>query len=252
MLVVKVGGSQLEGQAQVRSLARALSALRGPVVIVHGGGSLLDDLQSKLGQPSRKIDGLRCTDEGTLASALMVLSGRVNKELVAGLMAAGVDAIGLCGVDGGLIRVRKLTIAELDLGFVGEVHSVRVELLQRLLASGLTPVVAPPSLGLDDHIYNVNADQIASALAVKLEARELAFVSNAAGVALNGGVVASLHASAVEGLIAEGQIRGGMIPKVRAALEALEGGVPGVRIVDRKGLQTGAGTRIVPGLEDES
>ncbi len=244
MRVIKIGGKELVRPAFVAGLAQALRALDEPVVLAHGGGKAVDALQARLGIEPVKVAGMRCTDEDSLPAVLMALCGEVSSRLVAGLIAGGVDALGLSGVDGGLMRCRKLHHPETDLGLVGEIVEVRADLLRDLLARGLTPVVAPVSLGLDDRIYNVNADQAASALARALGVEVLEFVSDVPGVLVAGKITPRLTPPEVERLIAQGEIHNGMVPKVQAALEALTTGVPRVRIVNLQGLVKGGGTLI--------
>jgi acetylglutamate kinase len=179
----------------------------------------------------------------------MVLCGWVSKQLVASLIAGGVDAIGMSGVDGGLIRVRKLEHPEADLGMVGEIVSVRCRLLQVMIGQGIMPVVSPISLGIDGRIYNVNADLVASAIALALNADALEFVSNVPGVLQDGIVTPHLDSTEAAHLIAAGEINGGMIPKVNAALHALQQGVPRVRITDLTGLEQSGGTTLTASLE---
>lgn len=247
MKVIKLGGSTLEHPAARNQLAAQLAAIPGPLIVVHGGGKSVDALQRLLGSEPEKIDGLRRTDPEALRAVLMVLCGELRGELVASLLRHGAPAIGLSGFDGGMIRVRKLEHPTTDLGWVGEVTQVEPQPLQLLLAAGLLPVVSPLSLGPEGQIYNVNADQIAGAIARALGAAELAFVSDVAGVQRAGQPVARLELSEIERLIAENEIQAGMLPKVRAGAQALQAGVAQVRIVDLPGLTNGGGTQLVAG-----
>jgi acetylglutamate kinase len=246
IFVLKIGGHEIDDPVFLDGVVEAVRSLGGVGrVIVHGGGKEIADLQNRLGLTPRFIDGLRVTDEDSLAVAEMVLSGRVNKRLVARLVAAGIPAVGLSGVDMGLVRVERMVHPAGDLGRVGRVVAVRGEVLLPWLAAGLVPVVSPISLGLDGATYNVNADQVALALARALEARALVFVSNVPGVLVDGVQVPRLTAEQMEVLIAGGQINGGMVPKARAALEAVRGGVRAVRITDLHGLGASLGTEVV-------
>jgi acetylglutamate kinase len=242
--VIKIGGNEMNVDGFLDDLAGQVAgvATDEPVVIVHGGGQEIADLQSRLGIEPVKIDGLRVTDAASLGVAEMVLSGRANKQIVRALLAAGLDAIGLSGVDGRLLAARKKEHPTADLGLVGEVVAVRAHLLQRLLQVGLIPVISPISLGNDGQTYNVNADEVATAVAAALGADTLDFVSNVPGVLAGGELVRHLSPDEAEALIVDGTITGGMIPKVRAALDALARGVPQVRIVDLAGLRGGGGT----------
>jgi acetylglutamate kinase len=242
MRVIKVGGSKLDEPEFREQLARAVADLPGPMILVHGGGQAVDEVQVLLGSEPERVQGLRRTGPVALRAVLMVLCGELRAQLVAALMRNGMRAIGLSGFDAGLIRVRKLDHPTVDLGFVGEVVKVETELLRTLLDAGLLPVVSPLSLGLDGQIYNVNADSVAGAIAEAMSASELAFVSDVAGVHRSGRLVPQLAISQTESLIDKKEIRGGMVPKVRAGSDALRGGVPQVRIVDLPGLASGGGT----------
>lgn len=243
--VLKLGGAPLDDPAQRAAFAAAVAERpAGAVVVVHGGGPKINAYQERLGLPLRKVAGLRVTDDAGLELAEMLLSGLCNERLTASLLAVGVDACGLSGVDRGLLRcVRKMVDGQ-DLGWVGEVTGLRREVLDDLLRLGVVPVVSPISLGRDDgRIYNVNADEAAAAVAAGMDAEELSFVADVPGVrGADGRVAEQLDRAAAEGLIADGTVHGGMVPKVRAALDALARGVPSVRIVDVAGLAAGGGT----------
>jgi len=246
-IVLKVGGNELDDRAFVDGLVDALRYLwqRRAVVIVHGGGKAIARLQERLRLEPRFVDGLRVTDDASLDVAEMVLSGWVNKRLVGRLVAEGLPALGMSGVDNGLFRVVRMRHDEHDLGWVGDVVDTNPREVSSLLERGITPVVSPISLGLDGHTYNVNADHTAAALACALGAGELVFVSNVPGVwraEHNGECIPSLTPGQVEALIASGDIHGGMVPKVRSALKALDAGVPRVRITNLEGLCAGGGT----------
>jgi acetylglutamate kinase len=246
MRVLKLSGHGLSTTGSLQAVGKIVAGMEGDVVLVHGGGPLIDDLQAQLGQTTLKVQGLRVTDYDALLAALMVLCGQVNKQLVAALVEEGVDAIGLSGIDAGLIRVHKLEREDMDLGFVGKVHAIRSDFLRDLLALGITPVLAPLSLGENGDIYNVNADQIAGAIAAALSADELLLISNVPGVVVGGRVLPRLNREAAVGLIERREIDGGMIPKVQAGLDVLHEGVPRVRITDFDGIREGGGTLIVP------
>ncbi len=246
--VVKVGGHELDDPAFVIGLAEAIGALRAAgraVVVVHGGGRAIAALQAKLELPVRTVDGRRVTDDAALDVVEMVLSGLANKRLVAVFVGAGLDALGLSGVDRGLLRCRRLEHPTADLGRVGEIETVRRAVLDGLLAQGVVPVVSPLSLGPDGRSWNVNADDAAAAIAAALGAARLVLVSNVPGVRLADGVADRLDAVAVAAAIAGGAIAGGMVPKVRSALAAVAAGVGEVRIVDLAGLTGGGGTSVV-------
>jgi acetylglutamate kinase len=244
--VVKVSGHELDDGAFVARLGELLAQVARPTVLVHGGGKELSAAFERYGVVPRFVDGLRVTDPATMPVVEMVLSGAINKRLVAALLARGVRAIGLSGVDLGVLRARPYRPGGHDLGRVGEVTAVDGDALQVMLAQGWLPVLSPVSLGDDGQPYNVNADMVAQAVAQALGADELVFVSNVKGVLRDGAVVGRLTAPQIEYAIAVGTISGGMVPKVRAALDALDAGVGRVRICDLAGMLHG-GTQIVHG-----
>lgn len=215
-LVVKLGGTTVAAEEGVlRELAVIARARR--VVVVHGGGKRLTEWLTRLGVESRFESGLRVTDDAALEVALAVLGGLVNGELVAALRAMGADAVGLRGVDGGLLRGSRAA----GLGRVVDDPRVDARVLEALLASGLLPVVAP--LGLDESgtVCNINADDAAAALAAALHA-DLVLLTDTDGVRDGSGArIAELTARDAETLIASGVISGGMVPKVRAAIRSL-------------------------------
>jgi acetylglutamate kinase len=246
MRIIKIGGNELSDPGFVNTLAQNIVRMQAeaaePLVIVHGGGRAIAGMQAKLGLKVVKVDGLRVTDIESLSVAQMVLSGHSNKIVVKALLEAGLDALGVSGVDGGILRCRKKQHANADLGFVGEIVQVRADLLQQFAGLGITTVLSPISLGLDGLTYNVNADEAASAVALATGASELDFVSNVPGILRDGTVIPMLTATETEQLIVDGIISGGMIPKARAALEALDQGVVQIRIVDLAGLAEAGGT----------
>ncbi|GIW02500.1 acetylglutamate kinase [Roseiflexus sp.] len=234
-LVIKVGGNELDDATFVGELARIVAAMRPIPTLVHGGGKEIGVLQETLGSAPRFVGGLRYTDATALTAAEMVLCGSVSTRLVAALIAAGADALGISGVDRGLIRVVKQEHPAGDLGRVGRPTAVRSEVLHELLNHDVIPVIAPIALGFDGP-YNVNADEAAGAIAAALGADEVVFVTNVPGVLVNGDVMPRLTRHEIEHLIADGTISGGMIPKVRAALTALDAGVRAARITNLEGM----------------
>jgi acetylglutamate kinase len=245
-VVVKIGGNEVDDENFLGGLVDAIQDMRTiQPVVVHGGGKEIARLQNLLGLTPKFIEGLRVTDEASLDVAEMVLSGLVNKRLVARLVHAGVAAIGLCGVDFGLIRVEKMTHPAGDLGWVGRIVGVETEGLSRLLDLGFVAVISPISLGRDGHTYNVNADHAALAIAQALQAFQLVFVSNVPGILIDDQVVTKMKSGQAEEWIEAGRIHGGMVPKVRSALEGVAGGIGEVRITDLAGFREGKGTRLV-------
>ncbi len=242
--VVKLGGNELDRSGWLAQCARALKRME-PLVVVHGGGQAITTWSTRLDLPVEKRDGVRVTTPEIAALAEMVLAGPVNREVVGALRAAGVDAVGLSGVDGGLLVARR---APGDLGHVGEITGVRTALLESLLLAGLTPVVAPVAPDGDAGAlpFNVNADRVAAAVAGALRAAELLLVSDVPGVVVRGVTQPELAATDIEGLIAQGVARDGMAAKLRAAAAALAAGARAVRIGDLALLDSPtAGTRIL-------
>jgi len=242
--VVKLGGNELDRSGWLAQCARALKRME-PLVVVHGGGQAITTWSTRLDLPVEKRDGVRVTTPEIAALAEMVLAGPVNREVVGALRAAGVDAVGLSGVDGGLLVARR---APGDLGHVGEITGVRTALLESLLLAGLTPVVAPVAPDGDAGAlpFNVNADRVAAAVAGALRAAELLLVSDVPGVVVRGVTQPELAATDIEGLIAQGVARDGMAAKLRAAAAALAAGARAVRIGDLGLFDSAtAGTRIL-------
>ncbi|MBE2272422.1 MAG: acetylglutamate kinase, partial [Anaerolinea sp.] len=237
-LVIKISGHELDSPDFLAEFASALKQIDTPYVIVHGGGKEISALQTRLGIEPRYVDGLRVTDAESLALVEMVVGGTVNKRIVRTLVNAGIDALGMSGVDCGVISAEKLMHASADMGFTGEVTAVRVDVLIDFLDQGIIPVIAPICLG-ENNNFNVNADHVAGAVAGALEAERLVFLSNVPGVLKDGQVIPTLTPGQVGDMIADGSIFGGMIPKVRTALEALAGGVEQVVITDLAGLVSG-------------
>jgi len=244
MFVLKIGGNEIDQPEFLVGLASAVRAMDGPGVIVHGGGKEIAQALARHGLEFEMVDGIRATSSQAMAVVEQVLSGAVNKRLVRQLNMAGVQALGLSGVDLDLLETQPLRSGGRDLGRVGEVMRVRAEVLQVLLAQGWFPVVSPVSVDRTDRQpTNVNADLAALVVAAALQADELIFVSNVPGVLIDGAVVPQLSPADVASHIASGAIAGGMVPKVRSAVEALNR-VGAVRITNLTGLQASGGTRI--------
>jgi acetylglutamate kinase len=249
VLVLKIGGNQVEDETFLQGFAIAVKELcvQYEVIVVHGGGKEIADLHSKLGVAFETIEGLRATSDDSLPLVEMVLNGVVNTRLVRWLVNAGIDAVGLTGVDLGLVRVTPLSVHGRSLGKVGAVKHVNGEALLQLLDLGVTPVISPVSLGEDGLAYNVNADHVAAGVARAVEATKLIFVSNVPGVQVTSRTMRALTVQQIEGLIADGHITGGMIPKVRSATEAVLSGVHQAVITDLNGLKKDGGTAIIKG-----
>ncbi len=228
--VIKLGGETLaEQHATLEGLAAGSKRRR--LVVVHGGGKRLSAWLDRLGIESRFEDGRRVTDDETLSVAIAVLRGLVNAELVASLQRLGANAVGISGVDGGLLTAERVP----ELGRVGRAPRARPAILEDLLRAGFLPVVAPIALDEQGEICNVNADEVAAGLAAALRGR-LILLSDIEGVRDGDGrTITELHPAAAEDLIAAGVISGGMIPKVRGAIAVLEAGGQDVVIADGRG-----------------
>ena len=238
VVVVKYGGNAMlneELKAAVMEDIILLSTIGIKVVLVHGGGPEINNMLSKIGKESKFVDGLRYTDSETMEVVQMVLTGKLNKDIVGLLLQKGGKAVGLSGVDSGLIRARK---TEKDLGFVGEVTSVNPEIINSLLDKGFIPVVSTVALGEegDSSRYNINADTAAAKIAVALKAEKFVQLTNVPGVLRNiddsSTLIKRIERTALGSLKATGIIAGGMIPKIECCLTALEGGVPRTHIID--------------------
>ncbi len=235
-VVVKLGGRSLDSAGAHEQLAAALAALPGARVLVHGGGAEVTAWLSRFGHEARFDDGLRVTDAPTLEVATAVLAGLANKRLVARLRAAGVDAVGLAAVDGGLLACAPHP-DHARLGAVGAVSGADVGVLDALLERGKVPVVA--SIGAHEGaLLNLNADDAACALAGALHARALVLLSDTPGLQLGGAVVEALDVAALDDALAGPEVAGGMRPKLRAARAALAAGVRRVHIAAWSGPET--------------
>jgi acetylglutamate kinase len=245
-VVIKYGGHAMGDAVASRDFARDIVLIKqvglNPV-IVHGGGPQIGAMLERLQIGTSFVDGLRVTDAATVEVVEMVLAGSINKQLVAGINHAGGRAVGLSGKDGNLVIARKLTRTKrdpdsniekvLDLGFVGEPEQVNPQVLETIIRSDLIPVVAPIGLGRDGGTYNINADTVAGAVAGAMRATRLLLLTDVPGVLDgNGNLVTRLTIAEAKELIAKGVITGGMIPKIETCIEAVEGGVEGVVILD--------------------
>ncbi len=234
VFVVKYGGSALGDELPLFAEDVALLHSVGiRVVVVHGGGPQIGELLARLGKESTFVDGLRVTDADTLDIARMVLTGKVNRDIVGAINVHGPMAVGVSGEDVGMLRVSQHSP---ELGFVGDVDAVDPAILERLLAQAIVPVVA--TIGTDDagQAYNVNADAAAGAIAVALGATKLVYLTDVAGIRRQPDdpdtVVSRLGVAELEALVAGDSIQGGMIPKVQSCLEAVRGGVAQAHILD--------------------
>jgi acetylglutamate kinase len=233
-MVLKVGGRVGGAEGALAALPTLLGAGGGPaheVCIVHGGGPAVSRLMERLALPVRFKEGLRVTDGAALEAATMALRGAVSAALVRDLASLGVRAVGLAGFDGAMVEATPHPDPEL--GAVGEVRAVRAELLRAVLALGMVPLIAPLALDEAGAMRNINADTLCGAVAGALGADLAVFLTDVPGVLdASGAVIDRLRQTEVQALIAQGQIRGGMIPKVRACLAALARGARAVCIAD--------------------
>lgn len=238
IVVVKYGGNAMlneELKQDVMEDIVLLSTIGIKVVLVHGGGPEINNMLTRVGKEPKFIDGLRYTDEETMEIVQMVLTGKLNKDITGILLNKGGKAVGLSGVDSGLLRATK---TKKDLGFTGDVTEVNPEILFTLLEKGFIPVVSTVAIGEsgDESRYNINADTAAAKIAVALKAEKFVQLTNVPGVLRNiddpESLIKRIEKTAIGSMKATGVIAGGMIPKVDCCLAALEGGVPRTHIID--------------------
>jgi acetylglutamate kinase len=244
--VIKYGGHAMGDAELAEIFARDIVLLKQVgihPVVVHGGGPQIGRMLERLKIKSEFIDGLRVTDAETVEIVEMVLSGTINKEIVAAISAAGGTAVGLSGKDGHLIQARKLTRSRrdpdsniekvLDLGYVGEPTEVNASMLTRLEQGGMIPVIAPIGAGPDGETFNINADTVAGAVAAAIKATRLLLLTDVIGVLdRERNLIPELTLTRARELIADGTISGGMIPKLETCIEAIEGGLEAAVILD--------------------
>lgn len=237
-VVIKYGGNAMVSEKlkdAVISDVVLLSLVGINVVLVHGGGPEISDMLKKVGKESRFVGGLRYTDRETIDIVKMVLAGKVNKELVSRLSKKRGKAIGLCGLDGSLIKARKLEASE-DLGFVGEVTDVNPDVILNAFSDGYIPVVATVAEGEDGETYNINADTAAAKIAAAVGAVKLILLTDIQGVMRDPSdeksLIPVIRTDEVKGLEESGVIKGGMIPKIECCVDAIESGVRRAHIID--------------------
>ena len=238
IIVVKYGGSAMIDEELKREVIQDVVLLKlvgFRPIIVHGGGKEISRWVDKAGKETEFVGGLRVTDKETIEIAQMVL-GKVNKDLVANVQTLGVQAAGISGMDGGMLKVEKKYVDGRDIGYVGDIKSVDTKILHDLMKQDFLPIVYP--IGMDDNgdAYNINADEAASAIATALKAEKLAYLSDVEGVRLDpedpSSVISELYVEEAEKLVEEGVIKGGMLPKIRNCIEALKDGVSRIHIMD--------------------
>ena len=239
-IIIKYGGNAMINEELKRSVIEDITLLKfvglNPIV-VHGGGPDISAALEKNGVKTQFINGLRVTDKETIKIAQQVLVGKTNKEIVSLLNCEGAKAMGVCGLDGGFIKCKKYEMIvdgeNVDIGFVGDIVKVDPHLLMSVTNEGYIPVIAP--IGMDDegNSYNINADNVAAAVAIATEAEKLILLTDVEGVKdKNGDIVYEAGGDVFKAMIEDGTINGGMIPKVTGCLEAIEAGVKGVHIID--------------------
>lgn len=236
VLVIKYGGNAMVSEELKKSVMRDLTLLRFVginVVLVHGGGPEISETLKRMGVESRFVNGLRYTDEETAEVVRMVLAGKVNKELVHRLQMLGAKSVGMCGIDGGMLLCEK----ECDeLGYVGKIISVNTDVITDSLQNGYLPVISTVGYDNEGHIYNVNADTAASAIAGALGAESLILMTDIRGLLRNKddeeSLIKKVYVSDIPSLVNEGVISGGMIPKINCCKEAIRRGVNRVFITD--------------------
>ncbi len=245
-LVIKFGGNAMIDEQLKQSFARDIVLMKlvgiNPV-IVHGGGPQIGELLDKLNIDSHFVDGMRVTDSKTMDVVEMVLGGAVNKEIVSLINHAGGKAIGITGKDGQLITARKMIVTRknpemevpeiIDIGQVGEVEHINTAVIDMLTSSDFIPVIAPIGVDSDGNSYNINADLVAGKIAEVLQAEKLLLLTNISGLQdRDGNVLTGLSTEQVDDLIADGTISGGMLPKIRCALDAVKANVRSAHIID--------------------
>ena len=245
-IVVKYGGHAMVDEQLKEDFARDITLMKftglNPVV-VHGGGPQINSVLDRMGMNSRFVKGMRLTDEATMDVVEMVLGGKVNKGIVAQINQQGGKAVGLSGKDGGLIRARKLHIVHrednnkppeiIDPGLVGEVTHIDPNIINTLTKQDFIPIIAPVGTGDLGETYNINADLVASSIAVALSAGRLILLTDVDGVLdSSGALISSISAESINRMVEEKTISGGMIPKIECAVEALKNGVEKVHIIN--------------------
>jgi acetylglutamate kinase len=236
-IVVKYGGNAMRDDTMIASFARdvvLMKAVGMNPVVIHGAGPQIGSHLEKLGKKSEFIEGMRVTDDETMDVVEMMLGGLVNKAVVAAINRQGGRAVGLTGKDGGMIRARKMVLGSgQDLGQVGEIEKIDPRVIVHLEAGGFIPVVAPVGAGEMGEAFNINADVAAGKMAAVLQAEKVMFLTNALGVLdKDNRLLTGLSVQDVEALIADGTIHGGMVPKVRYAMDAVNSGVRNAVIID--------------------
>lgn len=234
-VVIKYGGSLMFDQDAKRRFCANIVLLRyvgmNPVV-VHGGGKEISKWLERVGKRTEFIDGLRVTDQETMEITEMVLSGKVNSDIVSTINQVGGKAVGLSGKDAGLLLAHRRKHPQHDLGFVGEVKSVNGKLLNLLCEGRYIPVVSSIAVGLEGETLNINADEAAGAIAGELDAAKLVFLTDVDGIMKDGALINFLELKDAEALLTDPAVSGGMIPKLQCVVQAIKSGVRSVHIIN--------------------
>ena len=249
IVVIKYGGNAMINEELKQAVFQDIVLMKlvgmNPV-LVHGGGPEISDMLKRLGKETKFVNGLRYTDQEVMEIAEMVLVGKINKEIVAGMNYYGASALGMCGKDGGMIMAEKFmpvvydeqgNESQIDIGFVGKVTKVDNQVLLDVIGQGYIPVIAPIGVGADQQTYNINADFMAGEIASSLKADKFVLLTDTEGI-YEGGmdgdkkIFKSLHIDDTQQLIRSGIISGGMIPKINCCVDALNNGVDRVHIID--------------------
>ena len=266
--VIKYGGSIMNNKASQNAFIEDIFYMRQigiNIVIVHGGGPEISKWLNKTGTQSKFVKGLRVTDEKTMEIVEMVLSGKVNKDLASKLSIKGVNAVGLSGRDGNLIKAKKKYLFQdgrvIDIGYVGEIVKVNVKLINNLLINDIVPVISPVGCDNEENKYNINADHVASFISSALNAEKLIILTDVEGVYRNkndkSSLIPCINIDEINQYINEGIINGGMIPKMESCMEAIKNGTGNVHLIDGRcehslifDIINNSGTKIISKEED--
>lgn len=235
VFVIKYGGAAMVNADLADEFAQDVTLLKKvgiKIVIIHGGGKEITEVGERLGISSTFIDGQRYTDEPMMEVVQMVLAGKTNKEIVRTINRHEGEAVGICGIDAGLLKVCRQGVDGHDLGLVGTITAVNTDFLQLLLRNGILPVIAPVGVEKEGTVLNINADVAAASIASALRAEKLVYLSDVEGVKAGGRLIHSIDRLEAQRLVEERIIMNGMIPKIRSAFAALDAGVQKVHLID--------------------
>ncbi|APU66889.1 acetylglutamate kinase [Christiangramia flava] len=237
--VIKIGGKLIEDEGKLADFLNDFAKLKGPKILVHGGGNMATEIAGKLGYETKMVDGRRITDENSMAVITMVYGGLINKNIVAKLQNRNVNAIGLCGADGKAIVSKKRPVKEIDFGFVGDIENINSEFILNLLEQGITPVFSAISYSETGELFNTNADSVASEIAVAMSKEmetELLYCFEKKGVLADidneTSIIEKIDAEEYQSLLEQKVISDGMLPKLHNCFQAIEKGVQTVRLGD--------------------